>query len=146
MKRLIKFIRCFALFYIGVFFFFGCSSLKSKNEVRLIEKAILSNEFAENFEICNKKDIIIVFNDSKNNLDFTFLKSNSCFKQVNFSKINFKYDVNSINKKYKGIVFIGIEKNKDWNQLHFFDLETNLSLKLKYNLTEKLIDVKVGNF
>ena len=48
--------------------------------------------------------------------------------------------------KYKGIVFLGIEKQKNIRELHFFDLETNLSLRLKYNKNKKLIGINVGNF
>ena len=128
-------------------FFLGYGCLNCNKEFRLIKKAVLSNEFTEHFAICNKKnDTIFVFNDSKDNLGLAFLRSNTCFKVINFSKINFKYDVNSIMQKNKGIVFIGIEKNIVWSQLLFFDLETNLSLKLKYDLNERLIDVNVGNF
>jgi hypothetical protein len=145
MKRKIKLNKYFIQFCF-LAFLLSCNCLKEDHEKDLIRKAIFSKEFEEYFQICRYENEIFIFNDSKKNTDLIFSEKNSCLKTINFYKIDFNYEINSLTPKYKGIVFLGIEKQKNIRELHFFDLETNLSLRLKYNKNKKLIGINVGNF
>ncbi len=137
--------RYLVLFCISLTYF-GCQKTSNINEY-LIEKAIFSKEFKDSFQICVKRENeISVFNDLKENLDFTFSKENECDKTMKLSKIDFVYDVNSIQSSFKGIVFFGFDRDIDSYKLSFLDLETNVSLKLKYDNEQKLIGTSVGQF
>ena len=124
----------------------GWQTDSSFNEV-LIEKAIFSKEFSENFRICLKSENEIqVFNDTKENLEFTFSKKNNCYKTVTFSKINFEYNINSWPHKYKGIILYELTKNSDSYRVSFFDLENNRNLRLEYDKGQNLVNISSGSF
>ena len=113
----------------------------------LIKKAIFSKEFMDHFRICEiDKKQINIYDDIKNSLQLTFQDKIECGKIITFSKINFDYNVNTIEGRKKGIVLYNFEKNNTFNTLSFLSLENNYTLKMKYNRNLRLVNISEGSF
>lgn len=124
---------------------YSCKSYYMEDS-KLLKKAVLSNVFNENFNICNNKDDDIrVFNDTKY-FNFSFSKENNCSKKIFFSRLNFKYNINSNKNTKKGIVFYKFKNEITLFTLYFLDIESNGVLILTYDKKLRLIKTKTGSF
>jgi|GEM_PF-5290843 len=138
-------------------FFVGCKSLVLKNnEEDFIRKAVSSDVFNDNFDLCSTKDrtsantdSITIFNGTKVEQSLLFSTINKCEKKINFSNVNVEYDPNSIKKnKEEGILMHSFVRSNDAIKISFVDIQTNLFLNLYFNkdLDLDLEKTETGNF
>ncbi len=135
------------LFLIG---FTTCSSCYRTPNIheQIIQHAILSKEFQDYYNICKRRTrTFYVYHDTAIENKLSFSLKNNCNQKINFLKINFEFNINSIlERQHKGVVLYKYISSNDTTELSFVDLTSNANLTLKYDRNLNLLTKSSGVF